>query len=64
MQTRKVKVQAQHRPGTMYPPRRPRRTAKLTLAGQWLEAAGFPPGVTAHIEITADGLFVRPTPAA
>lgn len=59
MQTRKIKVQAQHTPGTLYPPRTAATTPKLTLTGQWLQAAGFEPGTETEIDVNDGVLVIR-----
>ena len=33
-------------------------TAKLTLSGDWLAAAGFPPGAVALVEVQAGRLVI------
>ena len=61
MNVRKVKVQRTHTPRSFFPPRRnARTTAKLTISGRWLEQAGFTAGTHAHIELTPQGLLIRP----
>ena len=36
-------------------------TAKLTLQGDWLAAAGFPPGAVALVEVQAGRLTITPS---
>ncbi len=36
-------------------------TAKLTLAGDWLAAAGFAPGAVALVEVQYGRLVITPT---
>ena len=37
-------------------------TAKLILQGDWLAAAGFPPGATALVEVQAGRLTITAAP--
>ncbi|RTQ52296.1 type I toxin-antitoxin system SymE family toxin [Hymenobacter gummosus] len=41
-------------------PPRPAVTSSLRLQGDWLEAAGFPPGSTAVVHIEAGRLVITP----
>lgn len=36
-------------------------TSKLTLQGDWLTAAGFPPGAIATVEVQAGRLVITPS---
>ena len=58
MQSRKIKVERRHRPRVYgYA-----ATAKLMLSGHWLQAAGFPPGSIATVEVQAGRLVITPAP--
>ena len=37
-------------------------TSRLMLQGDWLTAAGFPPGTVATIEVPAGRLIITPAP--
>lgn len=39
-----------------------RLTSKLLLQGSWLEAAGFPPGAVAQVEVQAGRLLITAAP--
>lgn len=38
-------------------------TSKLILQGDWLTAAGFPPGAVAVVQVQAGQLVITPAPA-